>query len=143
MLTVLFSLTMTAGAEPIIPADTVNYVAALAKPSVAGSVSDSSRANNPSGPVFRIQILTSGSFATARLALRASRELFSDSAWVDFDSPNFKVRAGSFSSALEAQPELERVRQAGFPNPIVISQTVIQRADSTTLPVTSERGTGK
>lgn len=132
---VLCGLILCAGSllsqERLLPMDTMNYAARIPLTSKQGSAEDSLSLAELSGVVVRIQIMTTTSFAQARMASRIAQELFDQAVSVDFESPNFKVRVGRFASNGDATKLLDRIRQAGFANPIVVSQTILQRADST------------
>lgn len=117
--------------ERLLPVDTVNYAVRIPLTSKQGTAEDSLSIAELSGVVIRIQIMTTTSFVQARMASRIAQELFDQSVSVDFESPNFKVRVGRFASNGDATKLLDRIRQAGFSNPIVVSQTILQRADST------------
>lgn len=125
-------------AEVVMPADTINYAARLPRQTVENAQSDSGSSRLLTGPVVRIQLLTSTSFASARMALRVAQELFGEPVTIDFESPNFKVRLGRFENTGDAQLPLERARQAGFANPIIITQTLMQRSDSSIVPGPTE-----
>jgi|CXWL01.1.fsa_nt_gi hypothetical protein len=117
--------------ERLLPIDTMNYAARIPLTSKQSTMEDSLSLAELSGVVIRIQILTTTSFAQARMASRVAQELFDQPVSVDFESPNFKVRVGRFPSNGDATQQLDRIRQAGFSNPIVVSQTILHRADST------------
>ncbi len=117
--------------EGLLPNDSVNYAARIPFTSKNSNAEDSLSLSELSGVVVRIQIMTTTSFAQARMSSRVAQELFDQTVSVDFESPNFKVRVGRFASNGDATKLLDRIRQAGFANPIVVSQTILQRADST------------
>lgn len=117
--------------ERLLPNDSINYAARIPFTSKNSNAEDSLSLAELSGVVVRIQIMTTTSFAQARMSSRVAKELFDRPVAVDFESPNFKVRVGRFASNGDATKLLDRIRQAGFANPIVVSQTILQRADST------------
>lgn len=127
----LLGATAALSQERLLPNDTVNYASRIPIAAQTNNADDSLSTAELNGPIIRIQIMTTTSFAQARMASRVAQELFNQPTSVDFESPNFKVRVGRFASNGDATRLLDRVRQAGFPNPIIVSQTILQRADST------------
>jgi len=64
--------------------------------------------------VYRIQLFTSVNFADATAVRDEATNDFQQEVRVDFETPYYKVRVGSFKSAQEADALLQTARQVGY-----------------------------
>lgn len=77
---------------------------------------------------FRIQIFSSASIDEGNAAKLAAMEAFpTDSVYVVYDPPVYKVRLGDFVSRLEANRRLAQVIQSRYPDAWVVADRVVQR----------------
>ncbi|MCU0453166.1 MAG: SPOR domain-containing protein [Bacteroidetes bacterium] len=77
---------------------------------------------------FRIQIASSASIDDAGAVRMAAQGLFlSDSVYVVYDPPVYKVRIGDFMTRLEANQRLPQLQEGGYPDAWVVPDKVVRR----------------
>jgi hypothetical protein len=76
---------------------------------------------------FRIQIFASGNIDEATAAQRVLRNKVSDSVYVVYDPPVYKVRVGDYASRLEANQRLTRIVNAGYDDAWVVADKIYLR----------------
>lgn len=77
---------------------------------------------------FRIQILSTSNIDDADASRMAAQQLFlSDTVYVVYDPPVYKVRVGDFDSRLEANNRLADVQERGFRDAWVVPDNVLRR----------------
>lgn len=64
--------------------------------------------------IYRIQLFTSVNFADAAAVRDDATKEFKQDVRVDFETPYYKVRVGSFKSAQDAEPLLQTARKLGY-----------------------------
>ena len=77
---------------------------------------------------FRIQVAATSSIDDAGAVKAAAQGLFStDTVYVVYDPPVYKVRVGDFPTRLEANQRLPIVQEGGYPDAWVVPDRVIRR----------------
>jgi hypothetical protein len=77
---------------------------------------------------FRIQVLSSSSFDEANLVKSILMEKFSsDSVYVVYDAPVYKVRTGDFINRYEANQRLPEFIEKGYRDAWIVPDQVVQR----------------
>ena len=77
---------------------------------------------------FRIQIYTSPNIDDANTArVVAAKEFPSDSVYVVYDPPVYKVRIGDFTTRLEANRKLSDVISSQYPDAWVVADKIVHR----------------
>ena len=77
---------------------------------------------------FRIQIFASAKIDEANLARQTAAEaLSSDSLYVVYDPPVYKVRVGDYLSRFDANRALVAVIQRGYPDAWIVNDQIIRR----------------
>lgn len=77
---------------------------------------------------FRIQVASTSSVDDAGTVKAAAQELFrTDTLYVVYDPPVYKVRMGDFPTRLEANQRLPLVQEGGYPDAWVVPDRVIRR----------------
>lgn len=77
---------------------------------------------------FRIQILSTSNVDDADLSKVTAQQLFfSDTVYVVYDPPVYKVRVGDFETRLEANRRLPDVQERGFKDAWVVPDNVLRR----------------
>jgi hypothetical protein len=77
---------------------------------------------------FRIQIASSASIDDAGAVKVAAQGLFlSDTVYVVYDPPVYKVRVGDFTTRLEANQRLPQVQEGGYPDAWIVPDKVVRR----------------
>ncbi|HAV22189.1 MAG TPA: hypothetical protein DCX46_01580 [Bacteroidetes bacterium] len=77
---------------------------------------------------FRIQILSSSNVDDATAGKLAAQMVFrTDTVYVVYDPPVYKVRLGDFHTRLEANQKLSQVHEQGYPDAWVVPDRVIRR----------------
>lgn len=77
---------------------------------------------------FRIQILSTSSVDEAEVSKVAAQQLFlSDTVYVVYDPPVYKVRVGDFDTRLAANGRLPDVQERGFKDAWVVPDNVLRR----------------
>jgi hypothetical protein len=77
---------------------------------------------------FRIQVFASASIDEAAAARESARtKVGSDSVYVVYDPPVYKVRVGDYATRLEANQRLPRIVNLGFPDAWVVSDRITLR----------------
>lgn len=76
---------------------------------------------------FRIQVFASGNIDEAAAAQRTARNQVSDSVYVVYDPPVYKVRVGDYATRLEASQRLPRIVNLGYPDAWVVSDKISLR----------------
>jgi hypothetical protein len=79
-------------------------------------------------PGFRIQIFASPRIDEATLAKQTAAQLITtDSLYIVFDPPVYKVRVGDYPTRLEANRALASIMQKGYPDAWIVTDRIIQR----------------
>jgi hypothetical protein len=77
---------------------------------------------------FRIQIFASPRIDEATLAKQTAAQLITtDSLYIVFDPPVYKVRVGDYPTRLEANRALASIVQNGYPDAWIVTDRIIQR----------------
>lgn len=77
---------------------------------------------------FRIQISSTASIDDAGAVKLAAQSMFiSDTVYVVYDPPVYKVRVGDFTTRLEANQRLPQVQEGGYPDAWVVPDKVVRR----------------
>lgn len=77
---------------------------------------------------FRIQIFASPRIDEATLAKQTAAQLITtDSLYIVFDPPVYKVRVGDYPTRLEANRALASIIQKGYPDAWIVTDRIIQR----------------
>jgi len=77
---------------------------------------------------FRVQIFASSSIDEANAARATAMEkVGSDSVYVVYDPPVYKVRVGDYAARLEANQRLSRLINLGYPDAWVVADRILQR----------------
>ncbi len=77
---------------------------------------------------FRIQILSTSNVDEAEESRIAAQQLFlSDTVYVIYDPPVYKVRVGDFETRLEANGRLQDVQERGYKDAWVVPDNVMRR----------------
>jgi len=77
---------------------------------------------------FRIQILSTSNIDEADLSRTTAQQLFlSDTVYVVYDPPVYKVRVGDFETRVEANRRLPDVQERGFKDAWVVPDNVLRR----------------
>jgi hypothetical protein len=77
---------------------------------------------------FRIQILSTSNIDDAEESRRAAQQLFlSDTVYVVYDPPVYKVRVGDFQTRLESNGRLADVQERGYKDAWVVPDNVLRR----------------
>jgi hypothetical protein len=77
---------------------------------------------------FRIQIFASPRIDEATLAKQAAAQLITtDSLYIVFDPPVYKVRVGDYPTRLEANRALASIVQKGYPDAWIVTDRIILR----------------
>jgi len=77
---------------------------------------------------FRIQILSTANVDDAEVSKLTAQELFfSDTVYVVYDPPVYKVRVGDFETRLQANRRLPDVQERGFRDAWVVPDNVLRR----------------
>jgi hypothetical protein len=77
---------------------------------------------------FRIQVASTASVDDAGTVKAAAQDLFrTDTVYVVYDPPVYKVRLGDFPTRLEANQRLPLVQEGGYPDAWVVPDRVIRR----------------
>jgi hypothetical protein len=77
---------------------------------------------------FRIQLLATPHFDEVSQARQVAAQLFeTDSVYVVFDPPIYKLRVGDYRSRLDANRALSGVIRQGYPDAWVVADRVVQR----------------
>jgi hypothetical protein len=73
--------------------------------------------------VFRVQLVTCGTYGEGRTALRVAEEIFDQPVYMDYDVPYFKVRVGDFATRGQADAYQRKATAAGYTNAWVVAVT--------------------
>lgn len=73
---------------------------------------------------YRVQILSTQDMQKADVAAKRAERLFSDSVYVVFESPYYKVRVGDFSNDLDALDVERKARQNGYPGAWIVPSDI-------------------
>ncbi len=77
---------------------------------------------------FRIQIFASSSIDEANAAKVGAEEKFlRDPIYVVYDPPVYKVRVGDYSTRFDANQQLTRLVNIGYPDAWVVADRIVQR----------------
>jgi septal ring-binding cell division protein DamX len=77
---------------------------------------------------FRIQIFASSRIDDANLAKQTALQLITtDSLYIVYDPPVYKVRVGDYLTRLEANRALSSIVQRGYPDAWIVTDRIIQR----------------
>ncbi len=77
---------------------------------------------------FRIQLASSSSIDDAAAVKVAAQTLFlTDTVYVVYDPPVYKVRVGDFTTRLDANQRLPLVQEGGYPDAWIVPDKVIRR----------------
>ena len=76
---------------------------------------------------FRIQIFASASIDEATASRRVAKDRISDSVYVVYDPPVYKVRVGDYAARLEANQRLTRFVNMGYDDAWVVSDKIYLR----------------
>jgi cell division septation protein DedD len=72
------------------------------------------RVEETSGEGFRVQIFASSSLEKAETVARQARTVFSESVYVEYSAPLYRVRVGDFSTKEQALEMKEKAVRAGY-----------------------------
>jgi len=70
--------------------------------------------------VYRVQLFTSQYYSEAKQTLVVAEEIFDQPVFVDYEVPYFKVRVGNFASRFDAENYLQKTREVGYTNALVV-----------------------
>ncbi|HEY4612469.1 MAG TPA: SPOR domain-containing protein [Bacteroidota bacterium] len=77
---------------------------------------------------FRIQIFASARIDEATLAKQtAAQAITTDSLYIVYDPPVYKVRVGDYATRLDANRALVPVIQRGYPDAWIVTDRIVQR----------------
>lgn len=89
---------------------------------------DSTVIEEESGQGYRIQVFASSNIDEANAAKAVAAERVNhDSVYVVYDPPVYKVRVGDYPTRLEANQQLSRLINNGYPDAWVVADRITQR----------------
>lgn len=89
---------------------------------------DSVRVEEQTMQGFRVQLFSSQRIDEATIAKQtAMQTIVTDSLYIIYDPPNYKVRAGDFATRLDANRALSAIIQKGYPDAWVVTDKIIKR----------------
>jgi hypothetical protein len=81
--------------------------------------------------VFRVQLYTSKLYGDATRLTRIGKELCLPPVTLDYDVPYYKVRAGAFSTRIEAEIQVARAKALGFGEAwVVVTANPLRKSNS-------------